>query len=239
MILYTAELSSRNCGVNLAFELHFFAREKDPQALYLFFYENNDAIVLGKSLDLEAEVFAHKGPAVYRRISGGGSVLHSRGNLNYSLFLSLEAFPELMNVSLSYERILGAVAAGLGRFTGQKGYSDLTVKNRGDDRKFSGNAQCRKRGWIMHHGTLLYSKDAIRRVPFYLKPPPKEPDYRKGRSHRDFMTTTLPCYNRYGLMRRVRLGIAQAFGAELCRLPADFFSRREMNPPFQAERTGR
>lgn len=233
MILYTAELSSRHCGFNLDFEDAFLRREKDPQGIYLIFYENFPAIVLGKSLELEEEVFTHKihlsacgvpatnsrRPSVYRRISGGGSVMHMPGNLNYALFLSLERFPEYMNVSLSYEKILTAVALKLGSHVSRQGYSDLTIQCRGEPRKFSGNAQCRKRGWIMHHGTLLYSKEAIRQIPFYLRPPPKEPEYRRGRRHRDFMTNVLPVYNRYELMRRVRLGVAEYFGAELKKQP--------------------
>lgn len=220
MILYTTFLPARDCGLNLAFEDFFLKSEKDARALYLFFYENFPALVLGKSLELAQEIWQHKGhPPVYRRISGGGSVLHAPGNLNYSLFLSLAAFPGLMNVSLSYEKILNGVAAGFGPKVSRQGYSDLAIRCRGELRKFSGNAQCRKRGWIMHHGTLLYSKEAIRRIPYYLRPPPKEPEYRKGRHHREFMTNVLPVYSRAELMHRVRHGLAREFNARLRQLP--------------------
>ena len=216
MILYTAQLPSKNCGINLAFENAFFQAEKDPASLYLFFYENHPALVLGKSLEKQNEVWSHKGhPPVYRRISGGGSVLHTGGNLNYALFLSLARFPEYMNVGLSYEKILAAVALKLGPKVSRQGYSDLAILCRGEPRKFSGNAQCRKRGWIMHHGTLLYDKEAIRRIPYFLKPPPKEPEYRRGRRHGQFMTKVLPSYNKHELMLRVRTGVAESFGAEL------------------------
>lgn len=221
MILFTTFLPSRHCGKNLACEDFFLKSEKNPQALYLFFYENFPALVLGKSLELDQEVWRHKRhPPVYRRISGGGSVLHAPGNLNYSLFLSLETFPELMNVQLSYEKILNGIASALGPQVSRQGYSDLVILCRGQLRKFSGNAQARKRGWIMHHGTLLYSKEAIRRIPYYLRPPPKEPEYRKGRRHAEFMTNVLPVYSRAGLIRRVRYGLAEAFNAELRQMPA-------------------
>lgn len=239
MILYTAILPSRHCGVNLAFEEAFFQKPKPARSIFLFFYENNDAIVLGKSLVLEEEVYAHKAPPVYRRISGGGAVLHCRGNLNFVLFLSLEDFPEWMNVSLSYQKILGGLSQALGRSVAQRGYSDLALRCRGADRKFSGNAQCRKRGWLMHHGTLLYSKTALRRIPLYLRPPAKQPAYREGRSHRDFMTNVLPCYNRTQLIWRVRQGFARLFGAELRAMPAHEIAKLTRNPPFQAERPGK
>jgi lipoate-protein ligase A len=237
MILYTAQLPSQHCGLNLAFEEAFFRAAKPARSLFLFFYENTDAVVLGKSL--VEEVYAHKGPSVYRRISGGGSVLHCRGNLNYSLFLSLEDFPEFMNISLSYEKILGGLAPALGRFVTQRGYSDLAILCRGTERKFSGSAQCRKRGWIMHHGTLLYDKAPLKKIPLYLRMPPKQPAYRNGRSHRDFMACVLPCYHRSQLIWRVRQGFARAFGAELRLIPAAQLPRFTHIPPFQAERPGK
>lgn len=236
MICYTSILSSKHCGINLAYEKNFFEAKKDPQALYLFFYENNDAVVLGKSLELEKEVFAHKGPEVFRRISGGGSVFHSRGSLNYALFLSLEAFPQFMNISLSYDRILRAVSSCWNGRVIQQGLSDLALKNRGSYRKISGNAQCRKKGWIMHHGTLVYSKRALSRIPYYLKPPPKEPDYRRGRTHGDFMARVLPCYSRAKLIHTVREGVSREFGAELHSLPPTYFNDLKWRIPFQAER---
>ncbi len=235
MTLLTAILPSRHCGLNLAFEEAFFQYSKPAKTMFLFFYENNDAIVLGKSLNIQEEIYARKGPPVFRRLSGGGSVLHCRGNLNYALFLSLADFPELMNVSASYEKILGALAVALGRFVSQRGYSDLTLRLRGVDRKFSGNAQCRKRGWLMHHGTLLYDKTALRKVPLYLRPPPKEPAYREGRRHKDFMTNVLPCYDRAQLIRRVRLAFARSFSAELRHLPERELAQFKNNPPFHAE----
>ena len=238
MQLHTATLGSMHCGLNLSFEEWFLRSVNTPDVMYLFFYENTDSLVLGKSLELEQEIHTHKKhPPVYRRISGGGSVLHTRGNLNYALFLPLAAFPELMNVSLSYQRILAGVIAGFPRGVSVQGYSDLAFASRGAARKFSGNAQCRKRGWILHHGTLLYDKEAIRRVPLYLRPPPKEPAYRRGRRHREFMTNVLPYYSRAALARAVRLGVAAAFNAELRAIPDPLRAARAvMNPPFQSER---
>jgi len=250
MTLFTTTLTSKHCGANLASEEALLKADKPSRTLYLVFYENFPALVLGKSLDCAQEIWQHKiHPPVYRRISGGGSVMHMTGNLNYSLFLSLVDFPQFMNISLSYERILGALAQALGPSVSREGYSDLAIRCRGTARKFSGNAQCRKRGWIMHHGTLLYDTEAIRQIPWYLKPPPKEPEYRRGRRHRDFMTNILPVSSRANLMHRVRLAFAKEFAAELrtlreCELlkslnlcaPAHRLSDKTSITPFPAER---
>src|SRR5262249_36514773 len=68
------------------------------------------------------------------------------------------------------------------------GISDLALGGR----KFSGNAQQRKRGHLLHHGTLLYAFD-VGRIARYLRLPPRQPEYRAGRSHRDFLRNlTLP-----------------------------------------------
>ncbi|MBV6494275.1 MAG: Lipoate-protein ligase A [Turneriella sp.] len=237
LTLYTAELKSKSAAINLAFEDEFLRRKITPQTMYLFFYENFSSLVLGKSLEIENEIYTtKKHPPVYRRISGGGSVLHTVGNLNFSLFLSLSDFPEMFNVSYSYEKILDAVKYFLGKNISRKGYSDLAFFTKGEMRKFSGNAQCRKRGLIMHHGTLLYSKRAVREIPYYLRPPPKEPKYREGRTHKGFMAHTLPCYTRTTLMRYVRLGIAQSFGATLRSLKIEDTT---FITPFQTESVSR
>lgn len=241
MELRTAIIRSRHCGLNLSFEDWFLRSVVTSESIYLFFYENTDALVLGKSLELAQEIHIHKlHPPVYRRISGGGSVLHTVGNLNYALFLPLSAFPDMGNVSASYQGILSAVIAEFPKGVSIQGYSDLNYTSRGSARKFSGNAQCRKRGWIMHHGTLLYARQAISKIPYFLRSPPKEPEYRRGRSHSDFMTNVLPVYNRWDLIRRVRLGLSRALGAELRSMPDPMSAaRRALNPPFQSERNGR
>lgn len=237
MRLVTAFLPSQSCAVNLAFEERFFAAPKPAQSAYLVFYENYDAIVLGKSLVLEEEVHLHKQcPSVYRRISGGGTVLHTRGNLNYALFISLEDFPDYFNVSLSYEHLLNAIAQGISQNVAVRGYSDLGYTVRGEVRKFSGNAQCRKRGWLMLHGTLVYSRQALRQIPWYLKMPPKQPEYRAGRQHRDFMTSVLPCYSRYQLMHKLRSGLSRHLRATLVTTsPGELPGFSPLNAPFQPE----
>src|SRR5439155_6730292 len=63
-----------------------------------------------------------------------------------------------------------------------RGHTDLEV----DGRKFSGNAQRRKRGTVLFHGTFLLDLD-LALVSRLLPMPSKEPDYRRSRSHEEFL----------------------------------------------------
>src|SRR5712692_8363165 len=115
-------------------------------------------VVLGSGCKLaddvnEAACLAD-GVPILRRSSGGGTVLWGRGSLLFSLVLAYERAPELTQIGSSYRLILGRVAAALGLDgVRQEGVSDLVLCGR----KVSGNAQQRKRAFLLHHGTLLRS----------------------------------------------------------------------------------
>jgi lipoate-protein ligase A len=64
-----------------------------------------------------------------------------------------------------------------------RGHTDLAI----DGIKFSGNAQRRKKHVLLFHGALLLNFD-LGVISELLPMPSKEPDYRKNRSHRDFLT---------------------------------------------------
>jgi lipoate---protein ligase len=57
----------------------------------------------------------------------------------------------------------------------------------GPPRKFSGNSLRAKRSHLLYHGTLLYDFD-LSLIESCLKLPPRQPEYRHARSHRDFVT---------------------------------------------------
>lgn len=124
--------------------------------------------------------------AIARRSSGGGTVLLGPGCLLYSLILPMTADPSLADLNASYRFLMGRLARALADVRDGidwSGISDLVWQ----DRKISGNAQQRKRTHLLHHGTLLFDFD-LSLIPRYLKHPPRMPEYRRGRPHREFVT---------------------------------------------------
>jgi lipoate-protein ligase A len=147
------------------------------------------AVVLGAGCCLAAEVNEAACQAddvpILRRSSGGGTVLLGSGCLLYSLVLAYDRSPSLREVSPSYGYILGRVQAALEDLLPsieRAGTSDLAAAGR----KFSGNAQQRKRRYLLHHGSLLYRFD-LDRVEGYLPLPGRQPGYRQGRAHASFL----------------------------------------------------
>src|SRR5262249_30757140 len=120
------------------------------------------AVVLGSGCvlrdDVDEGACAADGVPVLRRSSGGGTALLGRRCLLYTLVLPYARPPALGEVRPSYGYILERMSAALAAVVpdvGQAGTSDLASGGR----KFSGNAQQRKRDFLLHHGTLLYDFD--------------------------------------------------------------------------------
>ena len=148
-------------------------------------------VVVGYANTIAREVnlaaCAAEGVPVLRRCSGGGTVLQGPGCLNYALVLRAEAGTPLTGINEAnrfiMERQRAALEGLLGRPVRVQGHTDLTVEGR----KFSGNAQRRRRSFLLFHGTFLVAMD-LERLARLLAMPSQEPDYRAGRKHMDFLT---------------------------------------------------
>ena len=211
MFLELPDLKPRNPYMSLALDeavALYFGKgngRRNARAIVRF-WTNPYSIILGRTCQVaknlipeyierfqvsqKKEVWSAR-PLLCRRSSGGGTVLHGPGNLNYTITISVEDFPELFSLRKSYEVFLGFVIRGLearGIVARQMGLSDLDIDEAdGIPRKISGNAQFRKSGMISHHGTLLTRSDLIPFISRYLTHPPEEPDYRQGRTHESFL----------------------------------------------------
>lgn len=155
-------------------------------------WESRDvAVVLGRSSrwadETRAEACRRQGVSIFRRCSGGASVVIGPGCLMYSLILNLEQRPYLRAVDQAHAWVLGRLAAALGELpcgaVQHKGISDLAI----GDRKFSGNSLRYLRRSCLYHGTVLYDFP-LQQIYDLLAVPPREPDYRRGRDHRSFVT---------------------------------------------------
>jgi lipoate-protein ligase A len=128
-----------------------------------------------------------RGIPVLRRCSGGGTVLQGPGCLNYALVLEITADGPLRNISSAnqfiMERNRAALQAALNRPVAVQGHTDLTH----DGLKFSGNSQRRRRHYLMFHGTFLLNFE-LALLEAVLRPPTQQPEYRRQRSHTEFVT---------------------------------------------------
>ena len=147
------------------------------------------AVILGAGCsfltDVKELACAADAVPVLRRSSGGGTVLLGRGCLLFSLVLRYDFAPDLGEIGSSYEYILTRLRDGLTLFhpaIERAGTSDLAVAGR----KISGNAQQRKRTHLLHHGSILFDFD-LANMERYLRMPERQPKYRAGRDHVEFL----------------------------------------------------
>ena len=118
---------------------------------------NEPSVIIGKHQVAAAEAdmlytYAHDIPVI-RRISGGGTVYHDTGNLNYSIIVR-----GTRGQLVDYKKYTGPVVRSLARKglnATLHGKSNLMIEGM----KFSGNAEHVYHDRVLHHGTLLFSTD--------------------------------------------------------------------------------
>jgi len=175
--------------------------------------------------EVNVEVCRESGIPILRRCSGGGTVVQGPGCLNYSLILRIDSNPALETVTgtnrFVMERNRSALEPFLVRSSRREealtpnpqlptsnfqlsvgGHTDLAI----DGRKFSGNAQRRRRRAVLFHGTFLLDFD-LALVNRLLPMPSKEPGYRQNRSHAEFLM------NLNVSVAEVKSALAQTWGA--------------------------
>lgn len=165
-------------------------------------------VVLGRSSRIESEVnlevCRREGIPVYRRASGGATIVTGPGCLMYAVVLNYERSPHLRLVDAAHRHVLGMLAAALApliRGASHVGTSDLAVNGR----KFSGNSLRARREHLLYHGTLLYSFP-LPLISTCLATAPRQPAYRAGRSHDQFVM------NLGVKLEQLRAAVLGAFG---------------------------
>ena len=156
----------------------------------LYVWEPPDfAVVVGSGTRLDHEVKLNFCQAlkipIFRRISGGSSVVIGPGCLIYSLFLNRAHRPGLASPSEAHRFVLTQVAKALQSCVPEVEFyppSDLGYCGR----KFSGNSIRIKGKYLLYHGTILY-RFPLEIVSLLLKEPPRQPEWRRKRCHKDFI----------------------------------------------------
>lgn len=137
--------------------------EDNPNTIRLYRWKPSAVSVgyfqsLKQEVDLEA--CSRLGVDVIRRITGGGAVFHDYdGEITYSLVAPESDGKMPADILESYRLICGCIVRALGHMGLEsefKPVNDITAQGR----KVSGNAQTRRHGVILQHGTILVGADA-------------------------------------------------------------------------------
>lgn len=139
---------------NLALEEHLFSNFEES---VFRLWRNSPAVIIGKHQIALAETdywyCRENNVPVIRRISGGGTVFHDPGNINFTLILSGD-----QGKLVDFRRYMQPIAdmlGDLGISTTFSGRNDMLL----DGFKISGNAEHTRKNRIIHHGTILYDSE--------------------------------------------------------------------------------
>lgn len=148
-------------------------------------------VILGRGNDRESECLpAHcekDGVPILRRRGGGGAVVLHSGCVIVSVgtwvshYYKSGTYFRLINQAL-----INTLAHQWPELTAlqQEGISDLTFEKR----KVAGTSLFRSRNYLLYQASLLVDTQ-LPLIDRYLKHPSREPDYRQGKSHRDFLSS--------------------------------------------------
>ena len=148
--------NSNNPYFNLALE-EYFLKIKDLKEDILILWQNEPVIVVGKNQntyeELNIEYVNSNKIKVVRRLSGGGSVYHDLGNMNFTI---IESNSNIHKNDFSFFALpVISCLSKLGVKATFSGRNDILI----EDKKFSGNAQYFYKDKLLHHGTLLFKSD--------------------------------------------------------------------------------
>jgi len=137
----------------------YFLKNYDENIFML--WQNEPSVIIGKHQNAYKEIdydfVKEQNLPVIRRISGGGTVYHDLGNLNFTFIYNI---PENEN-KLDKNRFTPKIVDIL-NIIGLKG---IKIENRNsltiNGLKFSGNSEHLWKNRILHHGTILFSTNLM------------------------------------------------------------------------------
>ena len=217
------------------------------EEMLLFWEPRETFVVVGYANKVASEVNVPaceaKSVPIFRRCSGGGTVVQMPGGLNYSLILQITETGPTRNITAANQFIMeknrAAIASLFPAINHQPSTINLSVRGHTDlclgDLKFAGNSQRRRKISLLFHGTLLLNCD-LNLIGELLQMPSLEPDYRASRPHSEFVTNlNLP-------VEKVKAALAKEWNAteelknpplaEIKKLAREKYSTSEWNFKF-------
>ena len=147
-------LDSTDPFFNLAVD-EFLLKESNED--FLILGVNDKSVIIGKHQiahrETDTKFVSQANIPVIRRISGGGTVFHDPGNLNFSFVLKSEYGKQVDFIK--YSLYIISFLSSIGVEAKFEGKNDLRVNGL----KISGNAEHVYHDRILHHGTLLFNSD--------------------------------------------------------------------------------
>lgn len=170
MLQYQLYLSqSHDACLNLAIEDWLLRAPQFSDHAILFFYVNDPAVVIGRAqnpwIECDLALAQQLNTLLVRRQSGGGTVYHDRGNLNFSFIVPKTDYDKAQHIDIIIDllRRCDIVAHTNERY-------DILVKQHNIDYKVSGSAFREIKSRAFHHATLLFDADLNSLSPL-LNPP--------------------------------------------------------------------
>lgn len=151
MITFCINQPNNDPYFNLAAEEYFLKNFKED---FFMLWRSRPSVVVGKHQNALAEInheFVRENQIpVARRLSGGGTVFHDPGNVNFTFIRNVEKISEVNFKVFTVPVVEALKKLGVDAYT--SGRNDLLI----DGKKISGNAEHVHRNRVLHHGTLLF-----------------------------------------------------------------------------------
>ena len=140
---------------NLAMEEYIFEKFKEDEVFMLWI--NEPSVVIGKHQNLIEELNMKycfdNNIKIARRLSGGGTVVHDFGNLNYTYITNTTG-----DTALDFKEFLKPVYNAL---LNLKIDADISPRNdfRVEKKKICGHSQFMRKKRVLHHGCILFDSN--------------------------------------------------------------------------------
>lgn len=150
-------IKNKNTDVyfNLAMEEYIFEKFKEDEVFMLWI--NEPSVVIGKHQNLIEELNMkycfENNIKIARRLSGGGTVVHDFGNLNYTYITNTTG-----DTALDFKEFLKPMYKAL---LNLKIDANISPRNdfRVEEKKICGHSQFMRKKRVLHHGCILFDSN--------------------------------------------------------------------------------